>query len=113
MPGLRWIAIFGSFLILLVGATTLSAAAAAPAANSPQPAARAARPAGLTQLAELTPSVRMNQDWFGISVAVSGNTVAVGNFDPNIENSGTVDVFVKPPSGWANMTQAGHAYFLR
>jgi hypothetical protein len=57
------------------------------------------------QLAELTPSTRAKNDWFGISVAMSGNTVVVGDFDANIEQSGTVDVFVKPGSGWANMTQ--------
>ena len=28
-----------------------------------------------------------------------------GDFDANIENFGTVDVFVKPSSGWSNMTQ--------
>jgi hypothetical protein len=57
------------------------------------------------QLAELTPSTRAKNDWFGISVAMSGNTVVVGDFDANIETFGTVDVFVKPASGWANMTQ--------
>src|SRR5271170_4919877 len=57
------------------------------------------------QLAELTPGTRAKNDWFGISVAMSGNTVVVGDFDANIEQFGTVDVFVKPASGWANMTQ--------
>lgn len=57
------------------------------------------------QLAELTPSVRQNQDWFGISIALSGNTVVVGAFDSNTEQFGSAYVFVKPASGWANMTQ--------
>ena len=30
------------------------------------------------QLAELTPKKQVNQDWFGVSSAVSGNTVVVG-----------------------------------
>ncbi|MGA7379895.1 MAG: FG-GAP repeat protein [Terriglobales bacterium] len=51
------------------------------------------------QLAELTPSARAQNDWFGISIAMSGNTVVVGDFDANIEEYGTVDVFVKPAGG--------------
>jgi hypothetical protein len=57
------------------------------------------------QLAELTPTNRAKNDWFGISTAISGNTVVVGDFDPNIEQFGTVAVFVKPAGGWTNMTQ--------
>ncbi|HTU43056.1 MAG TPA: hypothetical protein VMF10_15205 [Candidatus Aquilonibacter sp.] len=61
--------------------------------------------AKLVQLAELTPSARAKADWFGISIAVSGNTVVVGDFDLNIESYGTVYVYVKPANGWQNMTQ--------
>jgi FG-GAP repeat len=57
------------------------------------------------QLAELTPTKRANQDWFGVSSAISGNTSVVGAFDPNIEATGAAYVFVKPASGWGNMTQ--------
>jgi hypothetical protein len=57
------------------------------------------------QLAELTPATRVNQDWFGVSSAISGNTVVVGAFDANIEKTGAAYVFVKPSSGWGNMTQ--------
>jgi len=57
------------------------------------------------QLAELTPTNRVNQDWFGVSSAVSGNTVVVGAFDANIEPTGAAYVYVKPSSGWGNMTQ--------
>jgi hypothetical protein len=62
-------------------------------------------PATFQQLAELTPSVRGANDWFGFSIAASGNTVVVGAFDANIEQFGTVYVYVKPANGWANMTQ--------
>lgn len=62
-------------------------------------------PVSLAQLAELTPSQRASQDWFGFSTAVSGNTVVVGAFDANIETFGAAYVYVKPASGWANMTQ--------
>lgn len=57
------------------------------------------------QLAELTPIIRENADWFGISIAISGNTIVVGAFDSNIEQFGSAYVFVKPAGGWANMTQ--------
>jgi hypothetical protein len=57
------------------------------------------------QLAELTPTTRNNQDWFGVSAAISGNTVVVGAFDGNIETTGAAYVYVKPSNGWGNMTQ--------
>ena len=59
----------------------------------------------LTQLAELTPTDRVNQDWFGFSIAMSGDTVVVGDFDANIEQFGTVYVYTRPAGGWGNMTQ--------
>lgn len=65
----------------------------------------ATSPFGVAQLGELTPSTRASNDWFGISIAISGNTVAVGDFDPNIESYGAVYVYVKPATGWQNMTQ--------
>jgi hypothetical protein len=68
-------------------------------------AQRAAETNAWAQLAELTPTTRVNQDWFGVSAAVSGNTAVVGAFDANIEKTGTAYVFVKPSSGWGNMTQ--------
>ncbi|HEY7095987.1 MAG TPA: FG-GAP repeat protein [Terriglobales bacterium] len=61
--------------------------------------------AGAHQLAELTPSNSTPQDWFGLSIAISGDTVVVGAFDANIEPYGTVYVYVKPDNGWTNMTQ--------
>jgi hypothetical protein len=68
-------------------------------------AQRAAESNAWAQLAELTPTTRANQDWFGVSTAVSGNTVVVGAFDANIEQTGAAYVFAKPSSGWGNMTQ--------
>jgi FG-GAP repeat len=59
----------------------------------------------IQQLAELTPSTRTDQDWFGIAVAASKNTVVVADFDPNIEQFGAVYVYVRPARGWENMTQ--------
>lgn len=59
----------------------------------------------MIQLAELTPTTRVNNDWFGISVAVSGDTAVVGAFDSNIEQTGIAYVFVKGSNGWANVTQ--------
>jgi hypothetical protein len=56
-------------------------------------AQRAAETYALVQLAELTPTDRVNQDWFGVSSAVSGNTVVVGAFDANIEKTGAAYVY--------------------
>lgn len=69
------------------------------------PCLAAPPPVGLVQLAALTPSQRTAQDWFGFSVAISGNTVVVAAFDANVETFGTVYVYVKPPTGWQDMTQ--------
>ena len=57
--------------------------------------------ANMTQTAELTFSEK--ESAFGYSVAISGNTIVVGcgaNTTP-----GAACVFVKPPTGWANMTE--------
>src|SRR5450631_3135441 len=56
----------------------------------------------LTQVAKLTASD--NSQLFGAAVAISGDTIAVGA--PWSNNfGGTVYVFTKPSSGWADMTQ--------
>jgi hypothetical protein len=59
-----------------------------------------------TETAKLTPSGDAPYA-LGLSVAVSGNTVAAGTFDwPGNESfEGAAYVFVEPPGGWANMTQ--------
>ena len=62
-------------------------------------------PLKLVELALLTPSDGIANDWFGFSIAVSGNTVVVGAFDPNTEQYGAVYVYLKPSTGWKNMTQ--------
>jgi hypothetical protein len=61
----------------------------------------------LIQLAELTASNGAKGNLFGASVATSGNTVVVAAPDAlnNGSKTGAVYVFVKPPTGWANMTQ--------
>jgi hypothetical protein len=65
----------------------------------------AAPPKTITQLAELTPSTRATADWFGISTAISGRTLVVGDFDSNIESYGAAYVYVEPDDGWHDMTQ--------
>ena len=44
-------------------------------------------------------------DGFGASVAISGNTVVVGAIGQNYKLNGSAYVFVKPASGWTNITQ--------
>jgi hypothetical protein len=63
---------------------------------------------GWIQQAKLTASNGNNSQSFGYAVAISGDTVVVGAFTANIGNNrlqGTAYVFVKPASGWENMTQ--------
>lgn len=58
----------------------------------------------IVQLAELTASNGQGEDMLGYAVAVSGNTVVVGAPGVN-SGQGAAYIFVKPASGWANMTQ--------
>lgn len=57
-----------------------------------------------TQTARLTSETRNKDDEFGISVAVSGDTVVVGADGVN-GGKGVVYMFVKPVSGWSDMTE--------
>jgi probable HAF family extracellular repeat protein len=63
-----------------------------------------------TQTAKLTASDHLASDAFGISVAISGNTIVAGAPDVTTAGfsqlQGAAYVFVKPPSGWTDMTQA-------
>jgi len=62
----------------------------------------------MTQKAKLTASDKAAGDWFGHSVAISGDVVVVGApyADPGgTGTAGAAYVFVKPGGGWANMTQ--------
>lgn len=59
--------------------------------------------APIVQLAKLTSAGGVKGGFFGVSVAMSGNTVAVGMNSTSLP--GAVYVFVKPASGWKNMTQ--------
>jgi len=69
-------------------------------------------PSPWRQLAKLTEAHGHIQDWLGWSVAISkdGNTAAVGAVnwcatEGNGCGQGAIFVFVKPASGWADMTQ--------
>jgi hypothetical protein len=60
-----------------------------------------------TQTAELTASDGATADYLGVSVAMSGNTIAagalgVGNTGPLTNGYGAVYVFTEPTGGWAN-----------
>jgi hypothetical protein len=64
--------------------------------------------ANMTQTAELTASDGELKDCFGCSVAISGNTIVVGDFGLEVNGNvaqGAAYVFVEPPTGWANMTE--------
>jgi hypothetical protein len=65
-----------------------------------------ARNSATIQHFTLTASDGANGDGFGVSVAIDGNTVIVGGAIINgNQEQGVAYVFVKPPSGWTNMTQ--------
>lgn len=57
-----------------------------------------------TQIAKLTASDGMLGSQFGLAVAISGNTVAVGA-PMQAGGSGAVYIFVEPISGWTDMTE--------
>jgi hypothetical protein len=57
------------------------------------------------QLAKLTSSDGQADDRFGFSVAVSGDTVVVGLSSADGSGHNAAYVFVKPSTGWANMTE--------
>lgn len=60
----------------------------------------------LTQNAVLRASDRNPNDQFGVSVAVEGDTVAVGAFlvDSGFADRGAAYVFVKPAAGWSGLS---------
>ncbi len=53
-----------------------------------------------TQAATLVPSTSGGGDLFGASVAISGDVVAIGTVN-NLGHNGAVDVYTRPPGGWA------------
>ncbi len=60
------------------------------------------------QNAELTASDGAADDYLGVSVSISGNTVVAGAESHEVgghEGQGAVYVYTKPASGWANATQ--------
>ncbi len=59
------------------------------------------------RVAKLTASDGTNYDFFGFSLNISGDVIVIGAYgdDDNGSNSGSAYVFVKPASGWADMTQ--------
>ena len=69
------------------------------------------KPAGgwnnMTETAKLTASDGYDDDKFGNSVSISGNTVVIGSYkdDDNGTDSGSAYVFSKPVNGWTNMTE--------
>ena len=59
------------------------------------------------EVAKLTPSNGVSGDKFGTSVAISGDTVVVGAYQPfPAEEPGLAYVFVEPGGGWTSMTES-------
>ena len=58
-------------------------------------------------IATLTASDAEENDFFGRSVSISGNTIVAGAYgdDDKDSESGSAYVFVKPESGWTDMTE--------
>jgi hypothetical protein len=63
----------------------------------------------LVQLAELTASDGVSGNLLGISVGISGDTVVAGAVNATVgsnQGQGAAYVFIKPATGWANMTES-------
>ncbi len=63
---------------------------------------------GWQHVAELTASDGADGDFFGFAVGISGNTVVVGAPDHAVGGSfqqGAVYIFVRPSTGWSDMTE--------
>jgi FG-GAP repeat len=65
--------------------------------------------ANATETAKLTASDGATGDEFGVSVAVSGDTVVVGA-ESNNSTIGSAYVFLKPANGWANATESAKLF---
>ena len=63
--------------------------------------------ADATETAKLTASDGAGGDYFGISIAVDGDTVVVGAYldDTSSADTGSAYVFTKPNTGWADATE--------
>jgi len=65
--------------------------------------------ADMTETAKLTPSTSVNYDYFGCSVSIYNNVIAVGSKSHDLgesnKNYGAVFVYSKPSSGWVDMTE--------
>jgi hypothetical protein len=103
------ILIFGVIWLLSSGADAQSAVASSSNISVGDQASDFAVPAqnGLSvpwmQLAKLSESDGLSNDWFGNSAAISGNAVVVGLAGYPARNG--VYLFEKPASGWRDMTQ--------
>jgi hypothetical protein len=100
---------FGNSVSLAGSTLVIGAPYAAVNDNQAQGAAYVfIKPAGgwktTTQSAKLTSSDGQPNDFFGTGVSVSGNTIAAGAWGHN-QQEGEGYVFVKPASGWSNMSQ--------
>ena len=62
-----------------------------------------------TQVAKLTPSDGLASEYFGWSVAISGNTIVVGTHPSNAIFYAAY-VFVMPAGGWKDMTETAELY---
>jgi len=58
-------------------------------------------------IAKLTSSDPADQDRFGVSVSLDGDTIVIGAWgdDDGGDKTGSVHVFEKPPAGWVDMTE--------
>jgi hypothetical protein len=62
----------------------------------------------MTQTAKLTASNGTAFAFLGLSVAISGDTIVAGAYQNGVgsnQDEGAAYVFVKPPTGWVDMTQ--------
>jgi hypothetical protein len=105
------VAVFLTTLIICLGAAALAGAAPANAGPPAGPSAGPPDPAPdllallAVQQAQLTASDGAASDWFGNSVAISGNTAVVGNPQHDVggyADQGVAEVFTRSGTTWSH-----------
>jgi hypothetical protein len=90
-------------VLSLLAATSIASAQPNPFSQQAGPSDRPPATHSIQQLIELTPPDGGVDGFFGQSVAIAGDTIAVESFSNN-DGQGKIYVYVKPSTGWQDAT---------